>query len=321
MPKVSVIVPVYGVEKYIERCARSLFEQTLDDIEYLFIDDCTPDRSVDILRSVLKEYPQRKEQVVIHRMEQNSGQAKVREWGMKNAIGDYVIHCDSDDWVDTEMYREMFEKAKEDDADVVVCDFARVSEVNKIDIKGCHSVDMKDFTANCLFQKDSWSLCNKLFKISCYKDIIYPEGNMGEDMLIFFQLLSHCRKISYIPIDFYYYWSNSGSITKTKTVSNCKRNYEIMKRNVDVLFGIIDAGALAVENKNLVRSYLRFANVYHLYPALYLPECRKEWNKVSREIPFLRFLFSTKIPKYYKKIYLLVNLHVLPKKNQRAVNR
>ena len=100
MPKVSVIIPVYGVEKYIEKCARSLFEQTLDDIEYLFVDDCTPDKSVDILKHILEEYPHRKSQVVIHRMEQNSGQAVVREWGVKNAKGDFIIHCDSDDWVD-----------------------------------------------------------------------------------------------------------------------------------------------------------------------------------------------------------------------------
>lgn len=107
MPKVSIIIPVYGVEKYIERSARSLFEQTLDDIEYLFIDDCTPDKSVEILKRVLEEYPHRKSQVVIHRMEQNSGQAKVREWGMRNATGEYVIHCDSDDWVDMHMYEEI----------------------------------------------------------------------------------------------------------------------------------------------------------------------------------------------------------------------
>ena len=123
MPKVSIIVPVYGVEKYIERCARSLFEQTLDDIEYLFIDDCTPDKSVEILKRVLEEYPHRKSQVVIHRMEQNSGQAKVREWGMRNATGEYLIHCDSDDWVDMDMYRIMYEEAKRTDADIVMCGY------------------------------------------------------------------------------------------------------------------------------------------------------------------------------------------------------
>lgn len=123
MPKVSVIIPIYGVQKYIERCVRSLFEQTLDDIEYLFIDDCSPDGSVRIIMRILDEYPNRKEQVIIHRMEQNSGQAKVREWGMKNATGDYVIHCDSDDWTDLMMYESMYQKALEEDADVVVCDY------------------------------------------------------------------------------------------------------------------------------------------------------------------------------------------------------
>ena len=65
MPKVSVCVPIYNVEKYIEKCVRSLFEQTLDDIEYIFVNDCTPDKSMDILRRVLVEYPQRQEQVKV----------------------------------------------------------------------------------------------------------------------------------------------------------------------------------------------------------------------------------------------------------------
>ena len=65
MPKVSVVIPVYGVEKYIERCARSLFEQTYDNIEYIFVDDCTKDRSIEILQKVLEDYPNRKNQVKI----------------------------------------------------------------------------------------------------------------------------------------------------------------------------------------------------------------------------------------------------------------
>lgn len=320
MPKVSVIIPVYKVEKYIERCARSLFEQTLDDIEYLFIDDCTPDQSIEILKQVLDEYPQRKSQVVVHRMEKNSGQAAVRKWGMLNATGEYVIHCDSDDWVDIDMYRAMYEKALVDQADVVVCDFARVSDTPKTYICGCHSTEISEFTENCLFQRDSWSLCNKLFKIACYKDIIYPRGNMGEDMLIFFQLLSHCRMMAYIPEVKYFYWCNNESITKKNTVSNCKRNYEIMKGNVDTLIAIIDSGALNVSDKTASKSYLRFANVYHLLNALYLPECRKEWNKVCREISLFSFLFSKKIPKYYKMVYILVAFHIFPKESQWAEN-
>ena len=78
MPKVSVSVPIYNVEKYIEKCVRSLFEQTLDDIEYIFVNDCTPDKSMDILRRVLVEYPQRQEQVKVIDHKVNKGSATVR---------------------------------------------------------------------------------------------------------------------------------------------------------------------------------------------------------------------------------------------------
>ena len=85
MPKVSVIIPVYGVEKYISRCARSLFEQTLDDIEYIFVDDCTKDNSIGVLQEVLEQYPQRREQTRIVKLLVNSGQAgRSKVW---NATG------------------------------------------------------------------------------------------------------------------------------------------------------------------------------------------------------------------------------------------
>ena len=216
MTKVSVIVPVYGTEKYIERCARSLFDQTLDDIEYLFIDDCTPDRSIELLCQVLKEYPQRKKQVIIHRMEHNSGQAKVREWGMRNASGEYVIHCDSDDWVNTDMYRAMYEKAKEDDSDVVVCDYAITDGEHIIkEVKGCGSLVKNLFQVRLLFQRDPWSLWNKLFKRTvCYKDLLFPKGNMGEDMALCIQSVMLADKISYIPLAYYNYFDNRGSTTR-----------------------------------------------------------------------------------------------------------
>ena len=83
MPKVSIIIPVYGVEKYIERCARSLFEQTLDCIEYIFVDDCSPDKSIEILERIIEEYRPRfageRKVVQIERMLTNSGQAAVRK--------------------------------------------------------------------------------------------------------------------------------------------------------------------------------------------------------------------------------------------------
>lgn len=112
MPKVSVCVPIYCVEKYIEQCARSLFEQTLNDIEFVFVDDCSPDKSVDVLERIIKDYPQRLEQIKLIRHEKNQGHCGVFKTLLTNASGKYVITCDSDDWVELDMYEKMYQKQK-----------------------------------------------------------------------------------------------------------------------------------------------------------------------------------------------------------------
>lgn len=246
MPKVSVIVPVYGVEKYIERCARSLFEQTLDDIEYLFIDDCTPDRSVEILRTVLEEYPQRKEQVVIHRMERNSGQAKVREWGMRNATGQFFIHCDSDDWIDKDMYRMMYATAMSDDADMVVCNYCESTDDDvKSVVKGCHTRDVRAFFENIIYQRDQWSMCNKLFRRALLKEnFIYPKYAMGEDYVMCLQLVRNSSKMSYIDKTFYFYYINEQSLTKSVSVDTIEKRFHQSIGNADVILYFLEREGL-----------------------------------------------------------------------------
>ena len=103
MPAVSVIVLVYKVEKYIERCARALFGQTMEDIEYVFVDDCTPDASMEMLERVLDEFPQRRSRVKVLRNDVNRGRAYSRRRGVGAASGEYIIHCDSDDWPEPDM--------------------------------------------------------------------------------------------------------------------------------------------------------------------------------------------------------------------------
>ena len=97
MPKVSVIVPIYNVSLYVEKCARSLMEQTLEDIEYIFVDDCTPDNSLQILEETIKDYPHRQRQIKIVRHEVNRGLTSARNSGLSCVTGDYVAHCDSVD--------------------------------------------------------------------------------------------------------------------------------------------------------------------------------------------------------------------------------
>lgn len=318
MPKVSVIVPVYGVEKYIERCARSLFEQTLDDIEYLFIDDCTPDRSIEILKNVLEEYPNRKSQVIIHRMEQNGGQAAVRKWGMLNATGDYVIHCDSDDWVDTDMYRTMYEKAKEDNADIVVCDYCQTDGLKKSNYFTSFETDLhkEDILRVFLREKYAWSVWNKLVRRTIYtcKDYMFPLGNMGEDMVLTIQCLLYSERISYIPRAYYYYYYNENSITQVKTEMSCFSKFNQYKDNVALLLNL-DYGTLKFGEEFVC---LKYHTLCLLLPLVGNNKYYRVWRNLYEGISF-RILTSPIISSAEKIKYILTLIHLYPRRKDRIL--
>ena len=121
---VSVIVPIFGVEKYIERCARSLFAQTIDDkdVEFIFVNDATRDSSIDILRRVVDEFPGKQVEIINH--PSNLGLPAARKTGVEAAHGEYIIHCDSDDWVEPDYCRKLYETAISQNADIVVCGYS-----------------------------------------------------------------------------------------------------------------------------------------------------------------------------------------------------
>lgn len=226
-PKVTIIIPIYNVEPYIERCARSLFEQTLDSIEFIFIDDCTPDNSINILRQVLSQYPKRVNQTKILKMPHNSGLPEVRRFGIGQATGHYVAHCDSDDWVDLNMYEQLYNKAMEEDADMVVCPFMESDDVNSPTLLACLPCAKNGEISNKLScWENEGSLCNKLIKRKLYdNDITFPTENMGEDMCLIYQLIYFCKKFSYVPNVHYYIYRNPNSITRTPTQTNIYKNF------------------------------------------------------------------------------------------------
>ena len=117
--KVSVLVPVYGAEKYIERCARSLFEQTYPNLEYVFVNDCTYDRSVEILQHLIGSYPDRSDSVKIINHDANRGVSAARNTLLDNATGDFVSWVDSDDWLELNAIELLVSKQVETDADIV----------------------------------------------------------------------------------------------------------------------------------------------------------------------------------------------------------
>lgn len=226
MPKVSVIIAVYNVEQYIERCARSLFEQTLDDIEYIFVNDCTPDNSMAVLKATLSDYPYRQSQVSIINNTENLKQAGARAIGMKAASGEYMIHCDPDDYVDADMYETMYRKAVDTNADIVTCGWIMHNgnkanySIREFKSTGKASLKSLEF---------SISLCDKLIRTRLIRDnkiYPYPDINFGEDMNVTVRALFYADKVvtltDYYP---YHYISTPDSATKMPGIEIFERYY------------------------------------------------------------------------------------------------
>ena len=313
MPKVSVIVPVYGVEKYIERCAISLFEQTLDDIEYIFIDDCTVDKSIYILKGVMEKYPKRIHQVKIHRMPTNSGQAKVRQWGIKNAKGEFIIHCDSDDWIEPSMYERMYKYAINEGCDIVKCNFSRdyPNKRKKCKILKMQCWDNKHIIMSKMLRgNDLTSLCDKLVskKIAQNPKIIYPVNNLQEDHVLVMQYVNLSNKIGYIKDCLYHYCENPTSITRKMNDSDCLDRLQQVVKNSNLIFAYL-------QNENLMQIFQneikiqKFRCREHLDPIIHKQEYFKLWKNIYPELNCLSFLVSN--ASIIQKIkYLLVYLRL-----------
>lgn len=206
--KVSVIVPIYNVCNYIERCVCSLFEQTLKEIEYIFVDDASPDDSIDVLKLCIEKYPERKEQVVIITHDRNKGLTAARNTGLAVATGKYVAHCDSDDFVDKDMYRLLYEKAEKTNASLVYCDFYfrcqgnRLERYNTVPLLG--KVDhLKSYIAS------QWTVIwNMIAKKELYEkyNLLSPStATFCEDFHLSVRLMFYATSISKVDLPLYYY--------------------------------------------------------------------------------------------------------------------
>ena len=196
MPKISVIVPVYKVEKYIEKCVCSLMEQTLDDVEYIFVDDCSPDNSIKILETTLGRYPH------------NKGLTSARNSGLAVARGEYIAHCDSDDWVESTMYEELYNKAVKENADIVYSNINMVfKDYCEVYPSAAYSEDKTVLMKNYI--SSVWTCL--VFAIA--KRELYDTHSLKspthlsycEDFWLSVRLFHFARKIAYVNKAFYNY--------------------------------------------------------------------------------------------------------------------
>lgn len=213
MPLVSIIVPIYGVERYIERCAVSLFEQTYKDIEYIFVNDATPDKSIDVLRAVIDRYPERAKTVRIVEHPHNKGLSAARNTGVDNATSEYVWHVDSDDYVATDAVEKLIEAAERNNADIVICD------INVVTSKGIYTEkiiynDKVDYIRRLLQHTQKCAHWNKFYR----KSLLDTTGirsdeqiRMAEDYAVTPRLLYCAKRVAMLHEPLYFYETTNQS--------------------------------------------------------------------------------------------------------------
>ena len=219
MSLISVIVPVYNVEKYLNKCIDSIVNQSYDNLEIILVDDGSTDNSGTICDIYAKNDSRIK---VIH--QECSGVAVSRNVGLDNSTGEYISFVDSDDYIDSKMIEKLYQALIKENADVSMCNFSNVNEnaerILELDIKSpiktevISRLDMykKLACGNCWYYVILW---NKLYKKEVFEDIRFPEGKIHEDEILAHYIVEKCNKISSVDDVLYYYVKRQGSIMST----------------------------------------------------------------------------------------------------------
>lgn len=255
MKKVSVIIPVYNVEKYLDKCLDSLVHQTIDNYEIIVVNDGTKDNSQNIIDEYKSKYPS----LIVSLIKENGGLSSARNYGIEHASGEYVGFVDSDDYVDKDMFRLLYEKAKENNFDMVVCDFNEIHGEEVISYP-CHF--SKDIIGKANIQKrmvDIYpSAWNKIYKRELFSNIRFKEGVWFEDVEFLYRLLPEVDSIGVVNKHLYQYLIREGAITS----SNDLRIYHY------------------IDNWNGILEYYKEKDIYDVY-------------KEELEYCYVRYLYAT----------------------------
>lgn len=244
-PKVSIVVPIYNMERYLEKCINSILKQTLSNIELILVNDGSTDKSGELC----DRYAQIDKRIkVIHK--ENGGVSSARNAGLQVVNGDYIGFVDPDDYIDEQMYKALYNQAIHDFSSIVLCDFYTVSEdgqlLNHTD-KDENNEKSKQYT-NIEALKEMFNIekvynlgtevnpkwiimCNKIFSRNLFKELRFVENRIYEDEYIAHELLYRSKKVSYIPKKYYYYVQRENSLSNFSfNMKKFERIYALKQR-------------------------------------------------------------------------------------------
>lgn len=259
--KISVIVPVYNGEKYIGKCLENLINQTLDDIEIILVNDSSKDKTYDIIKKYVTKY----KNIKLINKKNNEGVGAARNDGIKIASGEYIGFVDSDDIVDTNMYSDMYNLAKNNNSDVVMCSYIRKHKNNSFEVRANINESIANYDRNIIVNKiiptfvenieyGYYYVWNKIYKKEFLNknNILFKENlDFGEDWFFNLEVFDNVQKFSYINYPYYTYITsnNNNSLSKNVSINRIKgylkgreksyyfiNKYNLERKNIDLRF-------------------------------------------------------------------------------------
>lgn len=306
---VSILLPVYKVENFIQRCAESVFEQTYENLDIVFVDDCSPDNSVEIIKQVLERFPQRKNQVRIIRHERNRGLAAARNTAVDAATGKYLMHVDSDDYLDVTTVERSVDKIEESKADAVifgnnyVLPDKTISHIIKV------PEDKNEYIKQLLLRTTRFNIWGAMYKTELYKkyDIRAIEGiNNGEDFAVIPRLLYNAKKIVGLEMPLYNYvcFLNENSYTNSFSRNSAECHIRILSLLRQYFSERGDSDMLEALDKGetMIKSglFLKWALTDNAYE--HLEFIRNNYKANNCNIPFEKIiiLYLSNYPQFLK---------------------
>lgn len=280
--KVSIIVPVYNVELYLEKCLLSLVNQTLHEIEILVVNDGSTDKSQQIIEKFQQNYPNK----IFGFVKENGGLSDARNFGIDRANGQYLGFVDSDDYVSETMFEEMYKLAKKHNAEMTICNLQKVDENGKITQK---LTQLPNFPEKIILENNlsvfsdiSYFACNKLFKKELFQNKKFKKGIHFEDIELIPQLLLQCKTLALTSNYHYQYLERQDSISKSHTT----KGLDILKAVETVSDAFIQSRFS--QHKETLKDFQILEGVYTFLAYLAFVKNEYDFNAMSQRLDDFR---------------------------------
>ena len=303
---ISIIVPIYKVEKYLDRCINSILNQTFKDFELILVDDGSPDRCGDIC----EEYAKKDKRIkVIHK--ENGGLSDARNAGLDIATGKFIGFIDSDDFIHKDMYMILYDAIIKSKSDISQCKFkyfSKEDELNKNIINDgkyeiYNNIDaIEEIIDNKNLNTNVW---NKLYKRELFNDIRFPKGKIHEDEFVTYKVFYRAKTVSYVNKELYYYFSNDTGIMKNLNINSKFDWIEAIEERNEFLLSIKEKSLFNKSNSYL---FFNLINIrYNIKKSEELENKSQMYNLVNEKIKYSLNAISDK-SSYSKLNKIVVSL-------------